>query len=71
MAGSVPQVAFQVPSLELTPRQRQLLDTAVAEVFSNDNVLKAYRRYGATRPIVEQIHMRFSSLLLETERDGP
>lgn len=51
--------------------REQIMDTAVARVFANEIVRKAFRRYGLTASIASQIVAQFNTLALEASRGGP
>lgn len=48
-----------------------LLDLATQRVLNNENALKAYKRYGLTQSIAEQVLAQYRMLTLEAARPGP
>jgi hypothetical protein len=50
--------------------RQAILDAAVARVFGNENVVKAYRRFGLTTSIGAQILATYRTLALQAERPG-
>jgi hypothetical protein len=52
--------------------RQALIDTAVARVFSNENMRKAFQRYRILTPsMAEQVLAQYRVLDLEAQRPGP